>query len=59
MFSYQKKVTGENFVSLCGLEIGEILQGHFCMDPSICSQFLFNLPLFVRMVMYDELKTKK
>ena len=29
------------------------------MDPSICSRFLFNLPLFVRMVMYDELKNNK
>lgn len=58
-FLTKKKATGENCVSLCGLKIGEISQGHFCMDTSICSQFLINLPLFVRMVMYDELKNKK
>lgn len=59
MFPYQKKSQVKILYVLWGLKIGEISQGHFCMDPSICSRFLFYLPLFVGMVMYVELKTKK
>ena len=59
MFPYQKESQVKILCFLWALKIGEISRGHFCMDPSICCRFLFYLPLFVGMVMYDELKTQK